>query len=79
MPFIAINWSKIEDCAPRSSGLHLGNVVYDNTLAAIADPGRRRDEEVRAAIGANPARSGRSGDDRWVIRKKIRQKHTLGS
>jgi len=32
--------------APRRSGLHLGNVEYDNTLAVLSAPGRRNDEEA---------------------------------
>ena len=34
---------------------------------------RRRRLERALHVG------GRNGDDRWVIRKKIRQRHTLGS
>jgi len=76
---LPLNNHKIEDYAPRRIGLHLGTVDYDNTLAVVAGPSGRDDEEVRARIRAGHARSGRNGDGRWVIRKEIRQRHTLGS
>jgi len=53
-------------CAPRRSGLHLDNVDYDNALAAGQQ--LERSLHVREEWG-----------DRWVIRRKIRQRHILGS
>ncbi len=44
-PFII----KSKIVAPRRSGLHLCNIDYDNTLAVVADPNRRDDEEAMSA------------------------------
>ncbi len=48
MPFSAINWPRMKIVHLERSGSHLGNVDYENTLAVVAAPGRRHDEEVRA-------------------------------
>jgi hypothetical protein len=34
---------------------------------------------LKVTIGASRADSGRNGDGRWVIRREIRRRHTLGS
>jgi hypothetical protein len=52
--------------ASMRGGLYLDTVEYDDALVVIS-------------AWAIKADSARNGDRRWVIRRRIRQRHTLGS